>query len=161
MIVFSNAKINLGLRIKEKRPDGYHNIETVFYPVPLHDIIEFVVSEQDEIIETGFKTNCHFSDNLILKALSLLRSFFGIPFFRVHLHKQIPVGAGLGGAIFQSLSGLAVKNISATSGYSAAYNLVFLGYGLLALIGLIIVLFVMGPLVKDEKLQRISEETSN
>jgi ACS family hexuronate transporter-like MFS transporter len=71
------------------------------------------------------------------------------------------VGAGLGGAIFQSLSGVAVKNISAASGYSAAYNLVFLGYGLLALIGLTIVLFVMGPLVKDEKLQRISEETNN
>lgn len=62
------------------------------------------------------------------------------------------VGAGMGGAIFQALSGLAVKNISASSGYSAAYNTVFLGYGLLALIGLSIILFVMGPLIKDEKL---------
>lgn len=62
------------------------------------------------------------------------------------------VGAGLGGAVFQGLSGVAVKNISAASGYATAYNTVFLGYGVLALIGLFIVLFVMGPLVKSEKL---------
>lgn len=63
------------------------------------------------------------------------------------------VGAGLGGAFFQSVSGLAVKNISAVSGYSAAYNAVFFGYGVMALIGLFVVLVVMGPLVKDKKLE--------
>ena len=62
------------------------------------------------------------------------------------------VGAGLGGAFFQSVSGLAVKNISAVSGYSAAYNAVFFGYGVMALIGLFVVLVVMGPLEKDKKL---------
>jgi ACS family hexuronate transporter-like MFS transporter len=67
------------------------------------------------------------------------------------------VGAGLGGAFFQSVSGLAVKNISAVSGYSSAYNAVFFGYGLLAVIGLIIVLFVMGPLEKDKKLEEYVE----
>lgn len=67
------------------------------------------------------------------------------------------VGAGLGGAFFQSVSGLAVKNISAVSGYSSAYNAVFFGYGLLAVIGLIIVLFVMGPLEKDKKLEKYVE----
>jgi MFS transporter, ACS family, hexuronate transporter len=67
------------------------------------------------------------------------------------------VGAGLGGALFQSVSGLAVKNISAVSGYSSAYNAVFFGYGLLAVIGLIIVLFVMGPLEKDKKLEEYVE----
>jgi ACS family hexuronate transporter-like MFS transporter len=71
------------------------------------------------------------------------------------------VGAGLGGFVFQGLSGEVVKSLSATSGYSVAYNTVFLGYGLMALIGLAIVLFVMGPLKKDEKLQKISEEISN
>ena len=71
------------------------------------------------------------------------------------------VGAGLGGAVFQSLSGLTVKNISATAGSSVAYNTVFLGYGLLALIGLCIILFVMGPLIKDENLKKIAEETVN
>jgi ACS family hexuronate transporter-like MFS transporter len=64
------------------------------------------------------------------------------------------VGAGLGGAIFQSLSGVTVKNLSAEYNYSVAYNTVFIGYGLLALIGLTIVLFVMGPLVKDDALQQ-------
>jgi ACS family hexuronate transporter-like MFS transporter len=68
------------------------------------------------------------------------------------------VGAGLGGAFFQSVSGLAVKNISAASGYATAYNMVFLGYGVMALVGLAIILFVMGPLVKDEKLQKIAGE---
>jgi len=68
------------------------------------------------------------------------------------------VGSGLGGALFQSLSGITVKSISAVSGYSVAYNTVFLGYGILALIGLSIVLFVMGPLVKDRKLQEIAQE---
>lgn len=63
------------------------------------------------------------------------------------------VGAGLGGAFFQSVSGLAVKNISAVSGYSAAYNAVFFGYGIMALIGLFVILVVMGPLVKDKKLE--------
>ena len=68
------------------------------------------------------------------------------------------VGAGLGGAVFQSLSGIAVKNISSASGYAMAYNMVFLGYGISALIGLIIILFVMGPLIRDEKLQMLSGE---
>lgn len=63
------------------------------------------------------------------------------------------VGAGLGGAFFQSVSGLAVKNISAVSGYSAAYNAVFFGYGIMALIGLFVILVVLGPLVKDKKLE--------
>lgn len=97
MIVFSNAKINLGLRVKEKRPDKYHNIETIFYPLPLFDIIEFLESDHDELIETGFSTNCHYADNLIFKTLVLFRKHADIPFFRIHLHKQIPVGAGLGG----------------------------------------------------------------
>ncbi len=68
------------------------------------------------------------------------------------------VGSGLGGFVFQGLSGEAVKTLSASSGYATAYNFVFLGYGVLAFIGLAIVLFVMGPLVKDEKLQKIAGE---
>jgi ACS family hexuronate transporter-like MFS transporter len=68
------------------------------------------------------------------------------------------VGSGLGGFVFQGLSGEAVKTLSASSGYAAAYNMVFLGYGIMALVGLAIILFVMGPLVKDEKLQMIAGE---
>jgi ACS family hexuronate transporter-like MFS transporter len=65
----------------------------------------------------------------------------------------VSVGAGLGGAFFQSVSGIAVKRIAAQSGYATAYNTVFMGYGLITLIGLAIVLFLMGPLVPDKKLQ--------
>jgi len=68
------------------------------------------------------------------------------------------VGSGLGGFVFQGLSGEAVKTLSASSGYATAYNMVFLGYGVMALVGLAIILFVMGPLVKDEKLQKIAGE---
>jgi ACS family hexuronate transporter-like MFS transporter len=70
------------------------------------------------------------------------------------------VGAGLGGAIFQSISGLAVKNLSAHYNYSVAYNTVFVGYGLLALIGLFIVLFVMGPLKKNIELQEYVDKNT-
>lgn len=70
------------------------------------------------------------------------------------------VGAGLGGAIFQSLSGFAVKNISEAHNYTIAYNTVFIGYGVMALIGLFIVLFLMGPLVKNQKLQQYVDEQS-
>jgi ACS family hexuronate transporter-like MFS transporter len=68
------------------------------------------------------------------------------------------VGSGLGGAIFQSLSGLAVKNLSAKFNYSIAYNVVFIGYGLLALVGISILLFMTGPLVRNKKLQEYVEQ---
>jgi MFS transporter, ACS family, hexuronate transporter len=67
------------------------------------------------------------------------------------------VGSGLGGAIFQSLSGLAVKNLSVKFNYSIAYNSVFIGYGLLALIGIIILIFLTGPLVRNEELKKFVE----
>jgi ACS family hexuronate transporter-like MFS transporter len=67
------------------------------------------------------------------------------------------VGSGLGGAIFQSLSGVAVKNLSAKFNYSIAYNVVFLGYGLMALIGVAILIFMTGPLVRDKNLQIYAE----
>ena len=70
----------------------------------------------------------------------------------------ITLRSGLGGAIFQSLSGLTVKNLSLTHGYSAAYNAVFIGYGVIALTGLIILLFMTGPLVRNKELQEYVDE---
>jgi 4-diphosphocytidyl-2-C-methyl-D-erythritol kinase len=100
MIVFPNAKINLGLRITSKRSDGYHNIETVFYPVMLFDALEFTVVPPnvtiDTLIVTGFDIVSS-ADNLVLKAAAILRSRFEFPFLKIHLHKGIPPGAGLGG----------------------------------------------------------------
>lgn len=99
MIVFPRAKINIGLFITEKRADGYHNIETLFYPVGLSDALEFVVNDadSDELEVTGMNNIGSTGDNLVIKAVRLLRERYGIPHLRIHLHKAIPAGAGLGG----------------------------------------------------------------
>ena len=101
MIVFPKAKINLGLRITAKRTDGYHDIETIFYPVNLSDALEFVISNNtakaDSLTVTGIDTGGQTEDNLVIKAIRLLREKHSFPCLRIHLHKAIPVGAGLGG----------------------------------------------------------------
>jgi 4-diphosphocytidyl-2-C-methyl-D-erythritol kinase len=101
MIVFPTAKINLGLRITGKRNDGYHDIETIFYPVGPYDALEFVTSDKpgnkDILITTGINTGCDPEENLVIKALRKLREKHSFPHLKVHLHKVIPVGAGLGG----------------------------------------------------------------
>jgi 4-diphosphocytidyl-2-C-methyl-D-erythritol kinase len=101
MIVFPISKINIGLRITGKRDDGFHNIETVFYPVRLSDALEFVVSDQsagkDILTLSGINIDGDSDNNLIIKTLSKLRNIHDFPFLKVHLHKAIPIGAGLGG----------------------------------------------------------------
>jgi 4-diphosphocytidyl-2-C-methyl-D-erythritol kinase len=101
MVLFPKAKINIGLRITAKRSDGFHDLETVFYPVCLHDAIEFVVPEQplkDDIVQgTGILLDPGTDNNMVTKAVRKIREISDIPFLRVHLHKAIPVGAGLGG----------------------------------------------------------------
>jgi len=99
MICFPNAKINLGLRVVSKRPDGYHNIETVFYPVPLCDALEIVLSETNETTfsQTGILMDGNPEDNLVMKAFRLLEKDFDLPKMAIYLRKQIPFGAGLGG----------------------------------------------------------------
>jgi len=100
MISFPKAKINLGLRVTGKRTDGYHDIETVFYPVGLSDALEFVLSKQksgDEIVVTGLDIKTRKENNLVIKALEAFRRRHPVPPLRIHLHKAIPSGAGLGG----------------------------------------------------------------
>lgn len=99
MLCFPNAKINIGLHITSKRKDGFHNIETIFYPVELCDALEFVVSDKkDPVLETsGIPIDGKLTDNLCIKAYSLLKEDFGLPGIDIHLHKIIPIGAGLGG----------------------------------------------------------------
>ena len=98
MISFPNGKINLGLYITAKRPDGYHDLETVFFPVPLHDILEFVPSEQSRFHATGFPISGDASSNLCLRSYQMLKQLHpGLPAVDIHLHKLIPMGAGLGG----------------------------------------------------------------
>lgn len=108
MITFPNAKINLGLNVVERRPDGYHNLETVFYPIPLQDILE--VTTFDEVPEQEVPTNTDVvlhtggiviaggvEDNLVVKAYRLLKAEFDLPPVHIHIFKHIPSGAGLGG----------------------------------------------------------------
>ena len=97
MITFPNAKINIGLNITEKRSDGYHNLETIFYPIDLCDSLEFVQNDETQFNCTGLKIEGEPENNLILKAYKLLKKEFDLPNIDIHLHKSIPMGAGLGG----------------------------------------------------------------
>jgi 4-diphosphocytidyl-2-C-methyl-D-erythritol kinase len=101
MIVFPNCKINLGLHITAKRTDGYHDIETIFYPVPFTDLLEVIPrdSEPDCALEqTGLSVAGTPEQNLCVKAYRLLKKDFpSLPPITIYLHKQIPSGAGLGG----------------------------------------------------------------
>ncbi|MFC2152988.1 4-(cytidine 5'-diphospho)-2-C-methyl-D-erythritol kinase, partial [Bacteroidota bacterium] len=99
MIVFPNAKINIGLNIVEKRPDGFHNIETIFYPIGLSDILEINISNDKFHFEnTGLSIdNKKPESNLCYKAYQLLNNNFSLSAINIHLHKIIPFAAGLGG----------------------------------------------------------------
>jgi 4-diphosphocytidyl-2-C-methyl-D-erythritol kinase len=99
MITFPNAKINLGLRVVRKRIDGYHDIETIMYPIGLADALE-VVPAADGIFgfsATGIIVEGDAEDNLCVKAFRLMQLKYGLPEVKIHLHKVIPTGAGLGG----------------------------------------------------------------
>ena len=101
MVTFPNAKINLGLYITEKRPDGYHNLETVFFPINLKDVLEIIESNEAEQVifsSSGLTVSGDMADNLCVKAYQLLKKDFPfLPHIKMHLHKVIPMGAGMGG----------------------------------------------------------------
>ena len=98
MILFPNAKINIGLNIISKRPDGYHNLESIFYPLAIKDALEVVEADVLQFSSSGLTIPGNPDDNLCLKAYHLLkRDFTSLPPVRIHLHKHIPIGAGLGG----------------------------------------------------------------
>lgn len=100
MIIYPNAKINLGLNVVERRPDGYHNIETIFYPIGIQDVLSIETSEtctDYSFSSSGIMVDGDPENNLIVKAYHLLRSAYEFPPVDIALHKQIPFGAGLGG----------------------------------------------------------------
>jgi 4-diphosphocytidyl-2-C-methyl-D-erythritol kinase len=97
MISFPNAKINLGLHVTEKRLDGFHNLETVFFPVRWCDVLEFVQADEFSFTTSGISITGDPESNLVVKAYRLFQEEFGLPALKVHLHKNIPFGAGLGG----------------------------------------------------------------
>jgi 4-diphosphocytidyl-2-C-methyl-D-erythritol kinase len=101
MIIFPNAKINLGLHVIEKRPDGFHTIETVFYPVAWEDMLEVLPDPSQEsgisFSSSGILIPGDANENLCVKAYHLISKDYPMPAVKVHLHKIIPIGAGLGG----------------------------------------------------------------
>ena len=118
MVVFPNSKINLGLRIVSKRDDGYHDLDTVFYPLPFYDALEVIRNGDEseaanpEIIFniTGQPIEAT-TDNLCLRAYQLLKSDFSdLPPVNMHLHKAIPIGAGLGGGSADAAFSLTLLN---------------------------------------------------
>ena len=112
MIKFPNAKINLGLNIVNRRADGYHNIETIFYPITLQDIVEIVTAKGSESTLTtyGRTINCPTEKNLVMKAYRSLEKDYNLPPVDIYLHKNIPDGAGLGGGSSDAASVLLILN---------------------------------------------------
>ena len=115
MVTFPNAKINLGLDVVAKRPDGYHNLETIFYPVPLQDILEITVTEEEGAPDYTFKMhNAVFegdnNDNLVVKAYKILAADHKLPKVEMSLYKNIPTGAGLGGGSADAAFALKMLN---------------------------------------------------
>ncbi len=114
MIDFPNAKINIGLNIIEKRDDGFHNIESVFYPInTLCDVLEIVENKDKKAVEfqsTGIEIPKNDEHNLCVRAFFFLRKDFKIPFVKIHLHKTIPIGAGLGGGSADAAFTLKILN---------------------------------------------------
>lgn len=99
MVVFPNAKINLGLNVVAKRSDGFHDIVTCFYPVPLYDVLEIVEStgRKSSFRSSGIAIPGREEENLCMKAYQLLKKDYQLPHVDMYLHKIIPIGAGLGG----------------------------------------------------------------
>jgi 4-diphosphocytidyl-2-C-methyl-D-erythritol kinase len=97
MILFPNAKINLGLHVLDKRSDGFHEIESCMYPIPLCDILEIIPAQKFSFVQTGISFPPSAEKNLCEKAYDLLSQNFNVPPVYIHLRKQIPSGAGLGG----------------------------------------------------------------
>lgn len=121
MICFPNAKINLGLNVVSKRDDGYHNIETVFYPIALKDALEVLPSQTNEaytLFLSGIDVGSNSEDNLVIKALNLMRVERYIPNIDIHLLKTIPSGAGLGGGSSDGAFMLKLLNETFSLGYN-------------------------------------------
>lgn len=121
MLCFPNGKINIGLYVTRRRPDGYHDIETIFYPAPVHDILEIVPAAKGISLHlSGRPVAGRQEDNLVWKALQLMQQHTGdaIPDLAIYLHKNIPMGAGLGGGSADGAFMLSLLNDFIAAGYS-------------------------------------------
>lgn len=110
MLLFPGCKINIGLNIIEKRPDGFHNLESVFFPLNLTDILEIEVSNELKFTCTGIGIPGNKNNNIVLDAYRLLQSRHVLKPVNIHLHKQVPMGAGLGGGSADGAAALLILN---------------------------------------------------
>ena len=119
MLLLPNCKINIGLTIVSKRPDGYHNLETVFFPIPLRDNLEFKEIENEDVpyrlVSGGVPIEGKPEDNLIVKVYLDMKAEFNLPALELSLYKNIPMGAGLGGGSSDAAAMM--------KGLNEAYNL--------------------------------------
>lgn len=116
MVSFPNCKINIGLNILRKRPDGYHDLQSIFYPLPIKDALEIIEANNSAKEITFSSSGIHVpgeeQNNLCIKAFQLLKKDFpGIPPVKMHLHKTIPMGAGLGGGSADAAFTLQLLNV--------------------------------------------------
>ena len=111
MLVYPNAKINIGLWVQEKRDDGFHEIESLFYPIPWCDILEVNKADDLQMKFSGIEIPGNANDNLIKKAFDLFKAETNIPGAYIHLHKRIPMGAGLGGGSADAAFTLKALNV--------------------------------------------------
>ncbi|SOD95141.1 4-(cytidine 5'-diphospho)-2-C-methyl-D-erythritol kinase [Spirosoma fluviale] len=112
MLTFPTSKINLGLRITEKRPDGFHNLQSCFYPVGWGDILEVIPVPDGEVgfTSSGLPIPGSPEQNLCIRAYNLLKADFDLPPVQMHLHKLVPIGAGLGGGSADAAFALKLLN---------------------------------------------------
>ncbi|MDH7462644.1 4-(cytidine 5'-diphospho)-2-C-methyl-D-erythritol kinase [Chitinophagaceae bacterium 26-R-25] len=110
MVSFPICKINLGLHIVGKRNDGYHNLETIFHPIALKDALEIIQADTFSLKVSGIAVDGDPSKNLCVRAYDLLKQKFGLPPVYMHLHKAIPLGAGLGGGSSDGAATLLLLN---------------------------------------------------
>jgi 4-diphosphocytidyl-2-C-methyl-D-erythritol kinase len=127
MLLFPNAKINLGLHVLNKRPDGLHNIESVFYPVFWCDVLEVIEGKNRrvslEIEQSGLKIDGAPETNIIYKAWQLISAEKKLPAIRVYLHKNIPMGAGLGGGSSDAAHFINLLNEQFELGYTVVQKI--------------------------------------
>jgi 4-diphosphocytidyl-2-C-methyl-D-erythritol kinase len=113
MVAFPNCKINIGLNILSKREDGYHNLQTIFFPLTIKDVVEIIEYDGTEEIQfssSGIHVPGKPENNLCMKAYYLLKKDFALPHIQMHLHKTIPMGAGLGGGSADAAFALQLLN---------------------------------------------------
>jgi len=120
MITYPNAKINIGLNITERRADGYHNLETIFYPLKINDALEIIESDKLSFQSTGLEIPGNAADNLCVKGYHLLKKDYYVPPVAIYLHKHIPIGAGLGGGSADAAFFITLMNKKFELGLSVA-----------------------------------------